>query len=244
MPSTITAIFIIIVAIFPGVLGNKIYQIVVGHDWRNKEFQIVLRLVGFSVIGAVIYSIVADLISFLPLPIHLIPDTYSHLTDSPKSILTIVYPYLGHLAGGFVAGLLAAWSILLLAKISSSTAYPGAWDDFIRKHVSKHWVIIGLKNGDVYAGKIKSADLSVSKNDRDIVLEEPCLFKKDINNYESLNYQYIFISSENLYSLAVVYDSSLDTRLIPVGEALFKGENKNDKWKSKEPETTPKATKT
>lgn len=227
MPTTITAIIILVVAIFPGVLGNKAYQVLVGIDWREKEFQVILRLAGFSVIGAVIYSIVADLSNFLPMPSHLIPGSYESLSTNPKDILKIIYPYIGHLVSGFIAGVLAAWGVLLLAKCSSTTAYPGAWDDFIRKCVSKHWVIVGLKNGDVYAGKIKSADLSVSKDDRDIVLEEPCLFEKETKNYRSLNYQYIFVPSENLYSLAVVHVPEIDNRIIPVGENLFKGEDNN-----------------
>ena len=227
MPTTVTAILIIIFAIFPGVLGNRVYQVLVGHDWRDKEFQVILRLVGFSVIGAVIYAIIADLTGLFPLPIHLIPSSYKSLSDCPDSLLNIIYPYLGHLVGGFIAGVLAAEGVLLLAKFSSITAYPGAWDDFIRKHVSKHWVIIGLNNRDVYAGKIKSADLSVSKNDRDIVLEEPCLYNKETGNYQSLNYQYIFIRSENLYSIAVVHNPKLDKRIIKVGKNLFKGEDKH-----------------
>ena len=131
------------------------------------------------------------------------------------------------MVAGFIAGILAAWGIRLLAKISSATAYPAAWDDLVRTCAPKHWVIVGLTNGDVYAGKLKTADLSVSKDDRDIVLEEPCIFDKGINNYQSLNYQYLFIPSENLYSLAIIYSPETDKRLIPIGETLFIGENDN-----------------
>lgn len=75
MPTTITALIIIIVAIFPGVLGNKAYQMLVGINWREKEFQVLLRLAGFSVIGAVLYTIASDLIDFLPPPLHLLPSS-------------------------------------------------------------------------------------------------------------------------------------------------------------------------
>ncbi len=229
MPTTITALIIIIVAVFPGVLGNRAYQTIVGINWRDKEFQVILRLAGFSVIGLVLYSIAADLTGFLPLPLHLLPNSYESLSDNPSYLLNIIYPYMGHLFGGFIAGIIGALGMILLSKISSQTAYPGAWDDFIRKHVSKHWVIIGLKNGDVYAGKIKTADLSVSKEERDIILEEPCLYEKEKANYNSLNYQYMFIASDTIYSIAVIHDSKLDQRLVPVGEYLFIGENDNGK---------------
>lgn len=228
MPTTITALIIIIVAIFPGVLGNKAYQMIVGIDWRDKEFQVIIRLTGFSIVGAVLYTIVANLVNFLPLPLHLIPSSYGSISDNPNNLLKIIYPYVGHLIGGFISGVLAALAVLLLSKISSTTAFPAAWDDFIRKHVSKHWVIIGLNNGDIYAGKIKTADLSVSKDERDIVLEEPCLYERETGNYRSLNYQYMFIPSDNLYSLAVVHDPKIDKRIISVGENLFKGKDEND----------------
>ena len=135
MPTTITALIILIVAIFPGVLGNRVYQVLVGIDWREKEFQVILRLAGFSVVGAVIYTIVADLSIFVPLPLHLIPSSYESLSASPENLLKIIYPYVGHLISGFMAGVFAAWGVILLAKCSSTTAYPGAWDDFVRKFV-------------------------------------------------------------------------------------------------------------
>ena len=59
MPTTLNALFIIIVAIFPGMLGNKAYQMLVGINWREKDFQVIFRLAGFSVIGAVLYSIIS-----------------------------------------------------------------------------------------------------------------------------------------------------------------------------------------
>ena len=233
MPTTIITLFIIIVAIFPGVLGNKLYQTVIGIDWRDKEIQVLLRLAGFSIVGAVFYSIFADWVNFLPLPLHLIPSSYLSLSDAPHQILKIIYPYIGHLIGGTIAGILAALAGLLLANFFSTTAYPAAWDDFIRKRVSKHWVIIGLKNGNVYAGKIKTADLSVSSEDRDLILEEPCLYDEKVNNYKALNYQYIFIPSENLYSIAVVHDPKIDKkRIITIGEDLFKEEDENGQKKT------------
>lgn len=241
MPNTIIPLFIIIVAIFPGVLGNKVYQAIVGIDWRDKDFQTILRLAGFSIVGAVFYSILADWSSFLPLPLHLIPSSYVSLSDKPHNLVIIIYPYIGHLIGGSIAGLLAALSNLLLAKIFSTTPYPAAWDDFIRKQVSKHWVIIGMKNGEVYAGKIRTADLSVSSEDRDLILEEPCIYYKNGNkaNYRAVNYQYIFIPAENLYSIAVVYDSNIDKkRIIEVGENLFCEEEKYDQRETNIPSST------
>lgn len=225
MPTTISALIIIIVAIFPGLLGNIAYRMIIGVDWRAKEFQVIIRLIGFSIIGAVLYSIAADMVSFLPPPLHLMPGSYESLTENPENLNKIIYPYIGHLAGGFIAGVLAALGMHLVAKFSPATAYPSAWDGFIREQVPEHWVIIGLKSGDVYAGKIKSVDLSVSKGERDVVLEEPCLYEQKTGNYRALGHQYMFIPSENLYSLAVIHNPMIDERVVTIGTYLFKGEN-------------------
>jgi hypothetical protein len=230
MSISVTALLglvIILIAIFPGILGNKIYQSIIGLDWRDSETKIIFRLAGFSVAGVVLYSIVSDLVYFIPPPIHLIPGSYKSISVSPDNLYQIIHSYVGHLMGGAVAGILGALCIILLSKISSVNAYPGSWDFFIRKLAPEHWVLIGLNNGDIYAGKISSADLSVSKDERDIVLEEPCIYVENDRNYMSLNYQYMFISSSNIYSIIVINDPDKDKRLIPIGDYLFKGEVNN-----------------
>ena len=65
MPTTITALLIITIAVFPGLIGDRVYQFIVGVDWREKEFRTILRLIGFSVIGVVIYSIAHSIIGFV-----------------------------------------------------------------------------------------------------------------------------------------------------------------------------------
>lgn len=221
MPHSIAGLIIITIGVFPGLIGDYIFRSLVGVDWREKEWRAILRLIGFSVIGLIIYALVAEQFDLTP-PLHIFPSTYYSAAISQKIKLSVVFlPYCGHLAGGFVAGVLGAWGAILLSRFSSNSAYPSAWDEFIRRYSPHRWVIVGLENGEVYAGKLKIADISSGKDERDIVLEEPALYDPLSRNYISTSYQFIFIKASELYSIAAVYEPSTDTRIIRVGQNLF-----------------------
>jgi hypothetical protein len=222
MPTSLSGLLIALIALFPGLIGNRVYQTLVGVDWREKEWRSILRLLGFSVVGLAIYAIPAGTFGW-PAPVHVFPVTYQSVTSATKNLNSIFIPYAGHLVGGFLAGVLGAWGMTLFARISSSSAYPGSWDDFARKRAPRHWVVVGLSNGDAYAGKLVSVDFAVSAADRDLVLEEPCQFNPAANRYTALPYQYMFISASSLFSIAAVYDPAIDRREVPVGESLFAG---------------------
>lgn len=227
MPVDLTALLIALVAIFPGIIGNKIYKAIVGIYWQEQDYQSIMRLLGFSVMGIILYSITSSYFMLLP-PTHIFPSVYKNI--APNNINTLfIYPYIGHLTGGAISGLMGAWVAKGLAYFSSSSAYPSAWDDFIRKHVPNHWVVVSLTSGEVYAGKLISANLSVSQKERDIILEEPCEYDYKNNNYTASNYQHIFIPASLLHSIAVVHESSIDSRMIPIGDKLFdEGGNKHE----------------
>ena len=222
MPTSVSGLLIALIALFPGLIGNRVYQTLVGVDWREKEWRSLMRLLGFSVVGLAIYAIPAGAFGW-PAPVHVFPVTYQNVTPATKNLNYIFIPYAGHLVGGFLAGLLGAWGTMLFARVSSSSAYPGSWDDFARKRAPGHWVIVGLTNGNAYAGKLANVDFAVSAADRDLVLEEPCQLDPATNRYMALNYQYMFISASSLFSIAAVYNSKIDGRTVPVGESLFEG---------------------
>jgi hypothetical protein len=98
----------------------------------------------------------------------------------------------------------------------------------VRSHVPNHWVVIGLNSGEIYAGKLKVADIAASTEERDLVLEEPALYNTESGQYISTSYQYMFIKSKTLYSIAAVNEPATDQRIIPIGEALFSGGEKNE----------------
>lgn len=230
MPNSLAAVLIAVLVIFPGLLGNWVYQNVVGTDWREQQWQRVLRLLGFSVVGFVLYTIGAGLFDW-PLPVHVFPTTYDELRPERKDLSAVAFPYLGHLAGSFLAGFFGAWGAKGIARMASSTAYPAAWDDFVRSCTSGRWVIAALKNEEVYAGRIRTADVGVATEDRDVILEEPCQLE-DGKRYRALNYQYLFIRADNLYSIAAVHKPEFDNRTVAVGESLF--EEKLETSKSQE----------
>lgn len=224
MPTSVTAVLVALIAVFPGLIGNWVYQNLVGVDWREKEWRSILRMLGFSIIGAVLYSVLAGAFGWPP-AVHLFPSAYPKLAPTSDQINAIFIPYAGHLVGGFVAGILAAWGAKVIARLSAASAFPGAWDDFIRTCTAHHWVVVALSNNEVYAGKLRSADLGVASTERELILEEPCLFEESSGYYRALGHQYLFIPAGALHSIAAVYEPQLDERTVGVGNTLFeKGE--------------------
>jgi len=61
-----------------------------------------------------------------------------------------------------------------------------------------------------------------------LVLEEPALYNPETNKYVSTSYQYLFIKSKNLYSIAAVNEPATDKRIIPIGQTLFKQGGNNE----------------
>ena len=186
MPTTVAAALVLACAIFPGFLGSRVYESFIGLDWRERDWRAIVRLAGFSVVGIVIY--IAGMHAFpLPPPLHLFPSTFENLTPTSTDIGQLAASFSGHLLGSVIAGGLAVAGTVMLARFASASVYPGAWDDFARTRVRDHWVVVGLNNGEVYAGKLTNADVAVASGDRDLVVEEPCRFEH--GRYVAENYQ-------------------------------------------------------
>ena len=220
MPTTAASLVVLVVGVFPGLLGDRIFRSIVGIDWREPEWRAILRILGFSVIGLALYTILAKVVG-LPAPLHAFPSTYEAIQPNVNSAAEIAFPFFGHLVGGAISGSLGAIGANLLARFYSTSAYPSAWDDFVRTYTPDHWVVVSLDNGEVYAGKLKNADVAVAGGDRDLVLEEPALYNATTMKYVSSAYQYMFIRAETLYSISAVYEPALDTRVARVGDPLF-----------------------
>ena len=229
MPTSIAAALVLAFAMLPGFIGNRVYESFVGFDWRERQWRAVMRLCGFSVVGAALYTLFASWLDLAP-PLHLFPGTFRSLTPASSALVQLSGAYVGHVLGSVVAGVLAISSAKLLARFSSTSLYPAAWDDFVRKHVPKHWVVVGLTNGRVYAGKLKNSDVAVAMEDRDLVLEEPCAYDEKSGEYTALSYQYLFVPAATWFSIAVVSDSD-DIRTVPVGELLFEPQETQGRMK-------------
>jgi hypothetical protein len=227
MPSTIASVLVALIGVFPGLIGEKVYRSTIGVDWREKDWQTILRLLGFSVVGAALYSVAADVWSWPP-PLHLIPAAYDTINPQGTDLGRLFLPYLGHLIGGAIAGGLGAIGVRALSLVAANSVHPSAWDDFTKVYAPNRWVVVSLRTGEVYAGKLKAADTSVAAFERDLVLEEPALYDENTNQYMALSYQHLFIAARTFYSIASISEPARDKRVVAVGEPLFPV-NKNDR---------------
>jgi len=215
---TARSLLIAVFAFLPGIAGDRVYRSLLGADWRESHTSYILRLLMFSVCGVLVYLLLAVPLG-LPRPVYLFPSTFIDGTLGPNNIEGIAWPYAGHFIGSGLTGLTMTGLARFLSKYSGHSPYPAAWDDFVRTHVADRWVVASLKSGEVYAGKLKTADIAVARGDRDIVLEEPALWDGG-TRYISTSYQYIYLPSELISAVAAVARSK-DDRSVPIGESLF-----------------------
>jgi hypothetical protein len=220
MPTSFAAALVVALVMVPGILGDRIFRVLVGVDWREREWRGAARVVGFSAVGLALYSIAAQAFG-LPPARHVFPEAYLASARNPNEINMLFLSYAGHLVGGALAGIGGCWASKVLAKLSSSSAYPGAWDDLVRVYAPDHWVVVGLTSGDVYAGKLKTADVAVSTAERDIVLEEPAQYDTKTGRYCATPYQFQFIQASTIFSISVVHEPRLESRVVAVGDYLF-----------------------
>lgn len=220
MPTSLTALLVIVFALVPGVPGEKLYRSIVGADWREQQWHRVVRIIALSVIGIALYAFIQK-VSGLPLPFY----NYSALADSAQVnaelARTTALALGGHLAGTIMIGGIGGFIVRKLNLLARLPVYPDAWDEFVKSHVGGHWVVVRLENEEAYAGILKRADTSVKESERDIILAEPAMFSRERNNYIPLSYQYLFLPGSLVSSIAVVYDNVIDSRLSSVDGTLF-----------------------
>jgi hypothetical protein len=221
MPTTQAALLILVLAVLPGIPGNAVYRVLVGVSWREPQWETVLRLIGLSAMGLVLYVIAAQLLH-LPPARHVFPSSYAATALGPETLSSLVAPYLGHFVGSVAAGTAAAFSEWGINRAARVTRYPDAWWAFVNQHVPRSWVVLALDNGDSLVGVVANADVDVPREQRDIVLKEPGRYDEKSKNYLALRYQYLFIPGERIASIAVQYNPEVHgARLTAVGEAMF-----------------------
>jgi hypothetical protein len=226
-PSAIGALIIIAICVLPGVPGEKAYGLLIGGDWREEAWSRVLRMIGFSVLGLMLYIAATGLFA-LPFPPYLLPSSIKHLTQ--PLIYSSTIALFGHFIGATVAGASSALLMRGLGYVASRSAYGSAWEHFIRDSIDDHWVVIGLQNGDAYAGYIRVVDSKLNSPDRDVLLLEPALFDEQERCYRATEYQALFLAGATVSSIATVHNPRTDARLTQPGEDIFAApENNNEK---------------
>lgn len=222
MPTTIGTVVVFALALLPGAIGDYVWATINGVDWRQKDWQAALRFLAFSTLGLGLYVVLGLPFEFLP-PVHIVPSTYSSLSSEVPSLAQLFIPYLGHIAFSGVVAAAAVGLDRIVCKLTNTTPLPSAWDRFIQTDVPERWVVVSLKTGDVYAGRLLIAENSAPANERDVVLGHPAKFEKGSKNYIVTSYSALFLPADIIQSIAAVRkDSELATEPA-VNEPLFPG---------------------
>lgn len=220
IPNTAAAILVLILAILPGWPADQVYRAFAGVSWREKQFHHTLRLVGFSVFGWALYSVVAAALE-LPPATHVFPATFSSGILTAADLGSLGLSYIAHCAGAGIVAAGAAYSRRLLAKASRSAGNRDAWDQFVNFCVNERWVVVRLRSGGVIGGRLVHADVSVEPEFRDIILQEPAELNAEDRIYRTSTQQSLFIRGAEVASIATVYEPNLDKRLVEPGKDLF-----------------------
>lgn len=208
MPDTITSVLILAFAVLPGVPGDKIYKLLVGYDWREDQWHRALRLLGFSVFGLALYSTVAALTT-LPAAAYLNPGALESAART-GNYSNLLGALLGHFIAAALAGLGAALAVRIVGRRSRFSVFHGSWDHFVFQCVPQYWIILGLRNGEIFRGILEAADTSVGPGERDIVLQQPAWYNPDSQQYEEAGYHHLFIPGELVASVGVLHESRVD----------------------------------
>lgn len=221
-PSTVAGLLVFLLAVIPGLPAGKIYDAAVGVRWRETNSEQLLRLLAFSVIGLVAYAIAAGRFSW-PDPSYVLPKTFTSEGFTVSQLGPMSVAYLGHVVGASLVGVIAALGLKGLTSFSPLSADRDAWDQFVNFSVPEHWVLVTLRTGESFAGKMHHADVSVGPEFRDVVLEEPALYDEDAGVHRTTWYQHLFISGSDIASVATVYMEDVDTedRMTMPGDLLF-----------------------
>jgi len=219
MPSTISGLLVILFAVLPGVPGNSIYQRIIGKDRKESQWNTVIRMIGFSVGGLILYILLGGLIN-APLPIYISPSTFINFNINRVTLLTISGAFTGHFICSILISLIFSVILLLINRWSKSTENPDTWDKFVEKYVEKHWVVVKINNGDAYAGILERADIAIEQNERDLILKEPAKYSIKAENYIATSYQYLFLLGSTITSIGIVSKPD-DKRLTTIGSPIF-----------------------
>lgn len=219
MPSTLDTLLVILFAILPGIPGNTVYNKMAGTNWREEQWRTVVRILGISLGGLILYIIIGSFIN-APLPSYISPTTFANFVVERTALVQMSVAFLGHFAGAIIVGYIGARVTQKLDEWTRSSEFIDSWHEFALVHASKHWVVVRIKGGEAYAGYIKTADTKVKAEDRNIILAEPAVYVKEQNKYLSQPYNYLFLPGKIIDSVAI-YSKPLDKRITPIHEFLF-----------------------
>jgi len=220
MPDTATALMVLVFAFLPGFPAEQLYRLQTGSDWREKDWQRWLRLLVFSLVGLAIYAVAAKQLGAPP-PIYVSPQLLSIALAKPTGLTEVLEPLLGHLVAAAVIGFLAGRVLRTVGPKIGFSPFKGAWDHLAFSGAKGHWVVIGLQNGDSYAGIIDTVDTSVKIGERDVLLADPAGHSPERQDYIATGYKYLFLPGDQIASVGILYDPDIDEPTTKQGESPF-----------------------
>ena len=117
VPTTITALLILLLVGLPGFLGDLVFRSFVGLDLRAKQWEVLPRWLSFSVVGLVLQALLSELFRW-PLPVHVIPQSIKAAAESPGQLLPLIHSFAGHMLASLCAGGLAVLGKKVLTGMS------------------------------------------------------------------------------------------------------------------------------
>ncbi len=227
MPGSSAGLLILVLAMFPGFAGEFAYALLIGRDWREREVERILRILGFSIFGLIGYVLSAAPLH-LPSADQVIPASYAPGMLRATSLVGLAEPFLGHVVMAVIAGVLFGLLVRCIAAIRHTFSEPSTWDYFVKQLVPNRWITVATASGESYAGKLVHCDVNVGATERDIVLSEPAKFDPDRNRYRTISNQFLYLPAQDVHAIGVVYDPAIDqSRTVPIETDLFE-EERND----------------
>lgn len=223
LPSTLVGLFVLLVALIPGVPGEALFNRHVWTDWREETWVRVVRICVISTFGLVIYGLVAVAV-LAPLldggiPLHVFPAAFGK-SFGPDVLGPLAVGYLGHTGTALIIGELSGR--FYENSITPQLGEPPIWDEFAGDLMNNRWIILELENGEVVAGIPVGADTEVPQSERDIVIREPAFWNQDKETYIASPLQFYFIPAAHVQSVAVYHSAEQDTeRVTTPGEPIF-----------------------
>lgn len=225
LPTTLTGLFVFLVALIPGVPGEALFNRHAWQDWREETWVRVVRIVLISIFGLLAYSLISAFV-FRPLlggglPLHVFPTTFTQ-SFSPQMLGPLAVGYLGHSVSALVVGDLSGRAYGHIAEETGLLKAPPVWDEFAGDLMHNRWIILELESGEVVAGIPVGADTEVPQSERDIVVREPAFWDPEKQTYIASPLQFYFVPAAHVQSVAVYQDKEQDAeRITTPGEPIF-----------------------
>jgi len=202
MSDTLSALLVILFVAIPGIAGNAIYTRITRTNWREDPWRNFVRIFSISLGGLILYVLVGSLLN-APLPSYLSLDTLDTFAARRTATVRMSIAFLGHFLAALLVGFIAAKVTQHLNESAGQPGFADGWHEFVSVHANGNWAVVGTENGDIYAGYIQMAGSEKKADERDVILAEPTVYRRDQEKYISLPYQFLFLPGKVVESVAI-----------------------------------------